>query len=207
MSERQPMQRSWAIETRRRGEIQFGAVRSARSDRRFYSCYRAPLTSLYRPSLCASGGVQTSSWDAAPAALRTRVNMLRPTFPASDYDYGRSQRNRATPLDRYSPMRICAEKLRCLGLGHRDPSSRSSLSVSRRSAYTTAVLCFRSLVDLTHTSYAAVPAVSSESALMSLVARLVPSSLVDRLEPLLARLPSGLPRPLKWAFIALLICE
>ncbi|GAA5957012.1 hypothetical protein JCM8115_003931 [Rhodotorula mucilaginosa] len=40
---------------------------------------------------------------------------------------------------------------------------------------------------------------------MSLVARLVPSSLVDRLEPLLARLPSGLPRPLKWAFIALLI--
>lgn len=40
---------------------------------------------------------------------------------------------------------------------------------------------------------------------MSLVARLLPSSLVDRLEPLLARLPVGLPRPLKWAFIALLL--
>lgn len=45
---------------------------------------------------------------------------------------------------------------------------------------------------------------------MSVVTRFVPSALLDRLEPVLARLngPAALiPRPLKWAFIALLLCE
>lgn len=43
---------------------------------------------------------------------------------------------------------------------------------------------------------------------MSVVTRFVPSALLDRLEPVLARLngPAALiPRPLKWAFIALLL--